>query len=424
MDRNLHLKARCHINRNGTDDRFVGVRVDAARAMVCFPMGYSLPEREEDIRQDILRLLDVLAIFDDTRKSVLAMGNPKEPQQVNFPVNAYMRLIQRFLEQGSYYAERETVRKRADRGRIDWGTSLRRNVAFFQEDGSPFFDRYTVRGSLPNENNLLTQIHKFCVYESFRTLGWLFTSYMPPDPHMERDTERFLYTLRKKAAVTHNDNDKRLLEDMIAVVLYLDGGDADRQRCFGTDRFEYVWERLIDEIFGVKGKEAFFPRTKWSLKYGQERDNHALEPDSVMVCNGKIYVLDAKYYRYGVTGDKRHLPESSAINKQITYGEYVKSCQGSVPVYNAFLMPFDSSDNPFGIKGEDFANIGEATGQWKSGEQPYERVQGIVVDTRFLLKHYSGFHESEMLKLAKMIEDALAENAAAALPGSRQPLSV
>lgn len=417
MDQNLNLKARCHINRNGVEDRFVGVKADLAQVRVCFPMGYCLPESEEDIRQDILQLIDVLSIFSDARQSTLALRAPENPQAVNFPVNAYMSLIRRFLEQGSYYAEREQVRKTADRGRIDWAASLKRNVAFFQEDGSPFFDRYTVKGSLPNENNLITQVHKFCVYESFRTLGWLFTSYMPPDPHIEKDTQRFLYALRKKAGATHNDNDKRLLEDMISVVLYLDSERTDRQRYFGTDRFEYVWEKLIDEIFGIKGKEAFFPRTNWSLRYGPEKENHALEPDSVMICDDKIYVLDAKYYRYGITGDKKHLPESTSINKQITYGEYIDNCQaikeryGDAPVYNAFLMPYDKNDNPFGIQGEDFANIGEATSQWKRGEHLYERVQGIVVDTRFLIKNYCGSHKSEILKLAKMIEDALDENA-------------
>lgn len=428
MDRNLNLRARCHINRNGAGDRFVGVKVDAAQAKVCFPMGYRLPEDEEDIRQDILRLLDVLSLFDDSRQGELSMGAADKPRETDFPVHAYMSLIRRFLEQGCYYAEREQIRKAADRGRIDWAASLKKNVAFFQEDGSPYFDRYTVRGSLPNENNLITQVHKFCVYESFRTMGWLFTSYMPPDPHIEKDTRRFLCALRKKAGATHNDNDKRLLEDMRAVVQYSDSDHADRQRCFGTDRFEYVWEQLIDEIFGIRGKEDFFPRTSWQLKYGPDRENRALEPDSIMLCNDKLYVLDAKYYRYGVTGDKKHLPQSASINKQITYGEYVAGCRttreryGDVPVYNAFLMPYDKSDNPFGIQGEDFANIGEATSQWKSGAQPYERVQGIVVDTRFLLSHYSGYHKGEIQKLAKMIEKALAENAGTALPGQQLPV--
>lgn len=427
MSGDTDLKLRCHVNRGDTGDRFVGVRIDTDGAVVCFPMGYHLPESDEEIRQDILQLIDVLSVFGDIQGGTPAERAPESPGQVNFPMNAYLSLIRRFLEQGAYYTEREQYRKTADRGRIDWAASLRRNVAFFQEDGAPFFDRYTVKGSLPNENHLITQVHKFCVYESFRALGWLFTSYMPPDPHIEKDTPRFLYALRKKAGETYNDNDRRLLTDMISVILYLDCEHNRKQSCFGTDRFEYVWEKLIDEIFGIRGKEAYFPRTDWRLKYDRDRENHALEPDSIMVCGGRVYVLDAKYYRYGVTGDKRHLPQSAFINKQITYGEYVAGCRamrdrfGDAPVYNAFLMPYDMYDNPFETRGKNFVNIGEAVSQWKRGKLSYEKVQGIVVDTRFLLKHYSGLHKSEILELAKMIEDALAENAGAALPDGGQP---
>lgn len=412
----LNLKVRCHINENGDGDRFVGVKADTNNAMVYFPMGYRLPESEEDIREDILKLIDVLSIFNDSKDKVLAMQKFEAPHSVNFPVNAYMNIIRYFLEQESYYTERDPIRKTADRGKIDFTTSLRKNVKFFQEDGSPFFDRYTVKGSTPNEKNLITQIHKFCVFESFTTLGWLFTPHLPQDPHIQLDAERFLYALRKKLAVTHNDKDKQLFQAMISMLEYLDSEHNNKQYYFGTDRFEYVWEKLIDEVFGIKGKEEFFPRTKWSLKFNPDKDNHALEPDSIMLCNNKIYVLDAKYYRYGVTGKQKHLPESSSINKQITYGEYIDNCQalkdkyGDIPIYNAFLMPFNKDDNPFGINGNYFVNIGEATSEWKYDTHLYERVQGIVIDIRYLMNNYYGSHKSKILKLAKVIEEELSKN--------------
>lgn len=416
MDLGLNLKVRCHINENGDGDRFVGVKADTNNAMVYFPMGYRLPESEEDIREDILKLIDVLSIFNDSKDKVLAMQKFEAPHSVNFPVNAYMNIIRYFLEQESYYTERDPIRKTADRGKIDFTTSLRKNVKFFQEDGSPFFDRYTVKGSTPNEKNLITQIHKFCVFESFTTLGWLFTPHLPQDPHIQLDAERFLHVLRKKLAVTHNDKDKQLFQAMISMLEYLDSEHNNKQYYFGTDRFEYVWEKLIDEVFGIKGKEEFFPRTKWSLKFNPDKDNHALEPDSIMLCNNKIYVLDAKYYRYGVTGKQKHLPESSSINKQITYGEYIDNYQslkdkyGDIPIYNAFLMPFNKDDNPFGINGNYFVNIGEATSEWKHDTHLYERVQGIVIDIRYLMNNYYGSHKSKILKLAKVIEEELSKN--------------
>lgn len=416
MDLGLNLKIHCHVNENGDGDRFVGIKTDTSRAVVYFPMGYGLPESESDIRQDIIRLIDVLSLFNGSKDKVLATSNLEAPYSVNFPINAYMNIIRHFLEQDSYYTEKDPIRKTSDRGKIDWTVSLKRNIAFFQEDGMPFFDRYTVKGLTSNENNLITQIHKYCVFVAFSTLGWLFTPHIPPDPHIDLDKERFLFALRKKLAVTHNDKDKKLFQDMLSMIEHLDNENTEKQYYFGTNHFEYVWEKLIDEVFGMKGKEEFFPRTKWSLKFGDDKNNHALEPDTVMICQGKIYVLDAKYYRYGVTGQTRHLPESTSINKQITYGEYIDNCQdlkdkyGELPIYNAFLMPYNKDKNPFDLHNEYFANIGEAISEWKSGCHLYERVQGIVVDIRYLMNNYYGSHKSKINKMAETIEKALTEN--------------
>ncbi|MEG0794014.1 MAG: LlaJI family restriction endonuclease [Lachnospiraceae bacterium] len=417
MDLGLNLKVKCHINKNGDGDRFVGIKADTNQAMVYFPMGYRLPDSEDDIRDDILKLISVLAEFTDSKDKVLAMQKFEAPQSVNFPINAYMNIIRYYLEQRSYYTEKDVIRKTSDRGKIDFAASLRRNVSFFQEDGTPFFDKYTVKGSTPNEKNLITMIHKYCVHESFVQMGWLFMPDIPPNPHIERNIPLFLSVLKKKLAVTHLEKDILLFEAMISMLEYLDEQSDDKQFYFGTDRFEYVWEKLIDAVFGIKEKEEYFPRTTWHLKYSDTHRNYALEPDTIMLCNGKIYVLDAKYYRYGVTKIPSHLPESTSINKQITYGEYIynhkkfkKKYGDDVPVFNAFLMPYNKKDNLFEID-EYFAQIGEADSDWKYGHHNYEHVQGIVVDIRFLMNNYYGSHKSKIIKMAKLIEEALQENA-------------
>ena len=50
-----------------------------------------------------------------------------------------------------------------------------------------------------------------------------------------------------------------------------------------------------------------------------------------MIYGDKYYVLDAKYYRYGVFPDlgPSALPHSSDINKQITYADFVKNKQNT-----------------------------------------------------------------------------------------------
>lgn len=407
---------RCRVNKNDDGDRFVGVKAEGDNVVVYFPIGYELPKTEQDLRQDILHLFSVLAEFTSRNDRILPMKKFEAPQSVDFPINAYLEIINYFMEQNGYYTEKEPVYKTNDRGKIDWSRTIKRQRPLIQANGSPVYTQYTVRFSSPNDKNLITQIHKYCVYESFSKLGWLFTPLLPEQPLLRRDDKMFLSVLYEKMANTYNDRDKRLFSAMISMIEYLDEQPNQKQFYFGTDRFEYVWEKLIDRVFGIKDKQNYFPKTRWTLRTGKKKINAALEPDTIMLYDGKIYVLDAKYYRFGITGDPNDLPESSSINKQITYGEYIytqkkfKEKYGEdVPVYNAFIMPYNANNNLFSSN-EIFLNIGEATGDWKTKGHKYERVQGIVVDIHYLMHHYIGKTENQIMQLAKSIESAFERN--------------
>ena len=114
MDLDARLLDRCHINKNDEGDRFVGIKADSENAMVYFPVGYQLPETDQEIRRDILHLISVLAEFTDKSDRVLAMKKFEAPQSVDFPINAYMEVINYYLEQNSYYTEKEPVFKTSD----------------------------------------------------------------------------------------------------------------------------------------------------------------------------------------------------------------------------------------------------------------------------------------------------------------------
>lgn len=407
----IGIRTRCHVNTNEEGDRFVGIKADADDVVVYFPVGYNLPESETNIKRDILHLFNVLAEFTDSSDRVLTMNKFEAPQSVDFPINAYLEVIYYFMEKNSYYMETEPIYKTRDRGNIDWAKTIQRQRAFIQSNFSPVYTKYTVRESTPNENKIITHIHRHCVYESFAKLGWLFTPYMPEPPQIPLDVKRFIIVLNDKLATTFNDKDKRLFRSMKAMLEYMDEKPSEKQFYFGTDYFESVWERLIDRIFGVKNKKDYFPRTRWRLRKGKHKEKYPLEPDSIMLHNNRIYVLDAKYYRYGVSGNPDHLPDSSSINKQITYGEYVQR-QRNLPnesLYNAFIMPYNATKNYFGLTGP-YGNIGEAVGDWKGDTYNYERIQGIVVDTRYLMYHYTGNPRNNIIALAESIEQAINEN--------------
>lgn len=72
-------------------------------------------------------------------------------------------------------------------------------------------------------------------------------------------------------------------------------------------------------------------------------------------------------------------------------------------------MPFNKDENPFDTQNQYFLNIGEATSEWKHGHNLYERVQGVVVDIRYLMNNYYGSHKSKIVKMAKIIDEALVD---------------
>ncbi len=412
MDLTKNLRQRCHINTNNEGDSFVGVKADTDDAVIYFPIGYRLPDNDDDLRVDIQNLFGVLAAFMKEER-VIAAPNFEKPQKGNFPIHAYFTVIRDFLRNARYYMETDPVYRTDTKGRVSWVRTFREQRPLVQKNGSLVFTNMTVRSSTPNANKEITQIHKYCVYEAFEKMGWMYVPFLPEKPDRHPSVKSSIAILVRKLASTNNDSEQALFGAMRSMLEYIDNHSAETQYFFGTDHFETVWEKMIDKAFGIGDKAQYFPRTRWLLDCGDNREKTPLYPDSIMVYGDKYYVIDAKCYRFGHTGNPEHLPNGSDINKQITYGEYIEKVRG-VPnerLFNCFIMPFNQSHNMFGITGH-IGNIGEAVGDWRYDPQNprmknYERIQGIVMDTRYLMYNYIGTPEQQKRELAECIEKVL-----------------
>ena len=367
MDLQKNIRERCHVNKNDEGDSFVGVKADTDDAVIYFPIGYQLPPNDDDLRADINNLFYVLAAFMKEDK-LIEESKFAAPRTVDFPMHAYLKVIRDFLRTGRYYIETDPRFKTDTKGNASWPRTVREQRALVQKNGSLIFTNMTVRSVTPNADKKITQIQQ------------------------------------------------ELFSAMVSMLKYMDEKSSDKQYFFGTDFFERIWEKMIDKAFGIEDKDRYFPRTRWLLDYGPNRSKTPLQPDTIMIYNGKVYVLDAKLYRYGYSGNPDHLPNGPDINKQITYGEYIERAKGvpSEILYNAFIMPFNREDNTFFEMGADgnpiprvtdnIGNIGEAVGDWKPEPKNYERVQGIVIDTRFLMYNYIGMPDQQKRQLAEAIE--------------------
>ena len=407
MDLQKNIRDRCHVNSNDDGDSFVGVKADTDDAIIYFPIGYQLPANDDDLRVDINNLLGVLAAFMKEDR-VIEVSKFEAPRTVDFPMHAYLKVIRSFLRMGRYYIETDPQFRTDTKGKTSWPRTVREQIALVQKNGSLVFTNMTVRSVTPNANKQITQIHRFCVSEAFEKMGWLYVPFMPDKPGPHPGIKESIYILDKKLVATNDDVEQELFNAMRDMLVYIDERSSDKQYFFGTDFFENVWERMIDKAFGVEDKEQYFPRTRWLLDYGRDKEKRPLQPDTIMIYGDKYYVLDAKLYRYGWDPKPDHLPNSADINKQITYGEYIEQTK-SLPnekLYNAFIMPYNKENNLFMLNGN-VGNIGEAVSDWKSNVKNYERIQGIVVDTRYLMYNYIGTSEQQKKEMAECIEKVL-----------------
>ncbi len=401
------IKEKCHINTNVGEDTFVGIKYEENEFSVNFPLGFQLSEDEADLRKEILLLIKTIAETTG-RKDSYILQEHRSYNATGFPIQAYIAIIVNFAENG-YYRETETVYKVSDHGKINWSRTIKTQRPFLQDDKAYYLQFVTYKNPV-KDNELITLIHEYCVRESFEKIGWLFTNVMPKKPRIKFNKQLFLSVVRTKLIHTFNDKNRELFQNMLAVIESLQDNDAPVNFRYGTYRFEYVWEALIDKVYGIRNKEHYFPKTEWILP-DRNHSNASLEPDTIMIWNGNVFVLDAKYYKFGSTKVAGDLPESSSISKQITYGEYIakdptfKKIHGAdLVVYNAFLMPFNPSD--WEVQDGPYY-IGEARSNWKSSGKEYERIQGILIDIKHVMKIGVSQDQAEISKLAKLIEDRM-----------------
>jgi len=396
------IKEKCKVNTNFETDTFVGIQCDKGEFSVHFPLGYRLADNDKELRKDIIGLLTTIGSAVGRKESEVD-GDGQNFVDSGFPIQAYLAVIRDYYERG-YYKEREVEYTVSKRGKINWARTIKTQRPMLQDDEVYYLDFVTKRNSV-NDNELITLVHEYCVYDSFEKIGWLFSSYLPSKPRLKFNRKLFTSIVKDKLSRTFNDKNKELFVNMIRIIEQVNDNDSDKDYKYGTYRFEYVWEALINRIFGIEDKAYYFPKTTWHIGE-KDYENASLEPDTIMIYKGDVYVLDAKYYKYGATKRMDHLPESTSINKQITYGEYVSNNMLACgEVYNAFIMPFDSQNSKW--NSDNMLAIGDATGDWRGNDKIYEHIQGILVDVKYLMDISIHADSGEIMKLANCIASAV-----------------
>ena len=419
IDPNEPLYKYCRNATNREDDTFVGIKSEHIEnktiISIHFPLGYKISQDDEVLRDEIIQLMSVLNEYNDQQSVIDEIQPDQLLKTVSFPVQAYLTVILDYLNNG-YYQIKEDMYVQGTSGAISWSQTIKKEDPIAMKSGF-IYQKYRVKHHSETDKDLINEISKYCVYQSMLRLGWVYKLPLPPKPVMTRELPIYGQYLDGMIYKTNKDEEKRIFKAMSRILNFENTNNDSSEFYFGTNRFEYIWERLIQATYGNKDKEYYFPKTKWLLSFGRDRANAALEPDTVMGEGDDLYILDAKYYKYGETRIPSDLPDSSSINKQISYGENVAvndkfkaERDAGMEIYNAFLMPYNAEQEIYSQITDNYFSVGEAVADWKQSTESYQRVQGILVDIKFLIGNNCKPNQSEITKLAEAIKKSIENN--------------
>lgn len=419
FDKKKSLFNYCRNVTNKDDDTFVGVKsevIEGERKLsIHFPVGYEIPEDDKEVREDIIKLFSILQKYNDEQSMFPNKFNEKKLSKTIFPIHAYLLVIYTYLSRG-YYQVNEDNYKKGLSGSINFGKTIKKEKVIPTKKGLVYLN-YQVKKYSTSDKDLITEINKYCVYESYLKIGWIYKFPLPQKPKITKTVDIYRNHLFHCWHKTNIDNDKKLFKAMLDIIDFTNDIESPEEYYFGTNRFQFIWEKLVQATYGNIPKEEYFPKTKWLLRLGDKKENKPLQPDTIMKYKNNIYVLDSKYYKYGITQHPKDLPNSSSISKQIIYGRYIEENKKfkddkkvEMNIYNAFLMPYNSKHKPYNLENDHYYSIGEAVSAHKYNKKNFERVQGILVDIRFLMKNQCHPNEKEIRLLSEKIIESLEKN--------------
>ena len=399
-----------HKVTNKLDDSFVGIKIRNDRIDFYYPETYNFDDSSiENSRKDVLAILQSISIAKTHSDSKIKIESSFSNNEA-IPLLSYLWIIRDYLING-FYVNREKVFKKNQKGKMDWKRTI--NGQPIISKGNVIYKDIVV--SIKNDlDDLIVEIHKCCVKKSIDVLGWLFriksSSFIKTRKFCKELKNLYIDALNKELNSTFEDVKKERLKHMLAIVEGLSEDENAKELVYGVDSYAYVFERMINSIFGNREASKFNPSADWYLKNKDylPTPSSDLRPDTILIKDNIAYVLDSKFYRYGYTANKDDLPETTSIQKQITYGDFIKNNKMGDEIQkirNAFILPYNKYNNKLGLINT-IEYIGYSKTDYRKGVEGHEIIHAFLIDLKYVIETWNKKnHGDDVLNLVQQIEE-------------------
>lgn len=411
-----------HSVTNEENNAFVGLRIRNDEIHFHYPESYDLSPKEDKkaFRNDVVNIIRTISLA-KSKSITNNQSNTGINQSEQFAIMSYLWVIRDYLNNG-YYRNAEKIFRTNAKGKVNWKKTLETQPII--SNGNIIYNNVVVE--VRNDcDDVITEAHKWCVYDSVRKIGWLFgineKSVFVPQV-VDSVIKKYIRAIKTELMRTFDDIKKVRLNHMLKVLTGVDDSDRTKEIVYGVDKYHYVYERMVDYVFSnITDITKYNPNAKWYLKKNDMKatDASSLRPDTIRLeqisdVTSSIkdaYILDAKFYRFGTTKNENDLPTTTSIQKQITYGDNIicnlREKENIRNVYNAFILPYNKNKNDFGYT-ENLEYIGYSEANWRNDELLHSRVCAFLMDTKHLISSWSkGNCREDISKLIEEIGNAV-----------------
>ena len=385
------------------DYGYVGFDVEKDNSQFVFPCQFVGNIDEFDEREKRKSARQILKLIKKAKEDLNHSGSNEEL----FQFNSMIWLIQNFIERG-YYFEHETVVKANVSGKINWKKTIKNNSIWF-DDGNIVYNKIFSNVKQIDDDAIISEIYKFCLSVAIKNLGFVFgIEKTDESSYGLKDLDFMVYYLKKRNNSTFLDYKKLLFGHMLNILLE---GKIEKEETsiFANDReFEYVFELMIDKVFGIGNKKRFNPTARYVFEDKKVFNVSALRPDTIFEYENEdgqkfCWVIDAKYYSFNY-GEKSSngLPAQSSINKQFIYQKFIEetvySSDSQIKVGSVFILPFCAKENESKIQ---YMN-GYAEARWNNEIEG--KVYLFKVDLKTLFDDFYNNNDKLRLEFIKELK--------------------
>jgi len=324
---------------------FVGFKIIDNKIHLCFPIGYELKCYNESDYKESLRYLYKTVELTKSIEFDKDYDYDKENEKI-FPMNSYIYVLSDYFSNGMYQYNEKKYRNDS-KGKINWKKTFKNG--FYLQDNTPIYLNTVIQYN-KRETNIITLLQLYCVCKAIDFLVF-FGEYNKPyselnDKDIKTNINYYNNLIDTEFRNTNNDKKKLLLMNIKNIINDCNASDK-YIRSYGTKCYEYSFEKMINKLFGnIENLSDYYPKALWNIEERRGIPSSNLREDTIYLDNENtnVYIIDSKYYRYGIDNIDSLLPNTKNIYKQIVYGDYVKEKikrdgKGDYKVYNIFIIP-------------------------------------------------------------------------------------